>query len=246
MVARTVKLPNVRKLFLPDRGYMIVEMDLEGADAQVVAWDAGDEDLKNVFKSRGQIHIHNAIALFGPDALGNPPSKQHPRYREVKTAVHGTNYGASARTIAKQLGWSLKTAEEFQRKWFELHPAIKAWHERISLELQTKGQVKNAFGYRRVFFDRPESAFTQALAWIPQSTVALVTLKAAAQIRKQFPFVEFLLQVHDSLVFQIPIAKKDMIPKIVAAAHYPVPYPDDPLTIPWSVKTSTESWGDAK
>ncbi|MEM2127999.1 MAG: DNA polymerase, partial [Candidatus Bathyarchaeia archaeon] len=203
-------------------------------------------DLREAFKRRAQIHIHNAIALWGPDALGSPPSKSHPRYREVKSAVHGTNYGASARTLAANLGWTTKVAEEFQAKWFSLHPAIKEWHLRVERDLQVSGAIRNAFGYRRVFFDRPESAFTHALAWIPQSTVALVTLRAANRIRRELPWAEILLQVHDSLLLQIPIGREDSVPKIVEAARVEVPYGGDPLVIPWSVKTSKESWGNTK
>lgn len=246
MVARSVSLPNIRRLFLPDKGYLLVEIDLEGADAQVVAWDANDSDLKGAFKKRAQIHIHNAISLWGPDALGNPPSKSHPRYKEVKSAVHGTNYGASPKTLASNLGWTVKTAEDFQKAWFSIHPAIKEWHRRISWELQTTGTIRNAFGYRRVFFDRPESAFTHALAWIPQSTVALTTLKAAIKIKREIPWAEILLQVHDSLLLQIPNTKEDQVEKILEAAEVEIPYQGDPLTIPWSMKTSHKNWGETK
>ena len=39
-----IKLPNVRKMFVPDLGYVVFDCDLAGADAQVVAWEAGDDN----------------------------------------------------------------------------------------------------------------------------------------------------------------------------------------------------------
>ena len=61
MVAQTIALPNVRKIFIPDPGYLIGEVDLSGAEAQVVAWAAGDEDLKKAFRAGINVHIKNEI-----------------------------------------------------------------------------------------------------------------------------------------------------------------------------------------
>ena len=46
MVAQSIPLPNIRKIFIPDPVYILIDSDLAGADAQVVAWEADDEDLK--------------------------------------------------------------------------------------------------------------------------------------------------------------------------------------------------------
>ena len=50
MVAQNIILPNIRKFIVPDPGYLIVDADLSGADAQVVAWEADDADLKEAFR----------------------------------------------------------------------------------------------------------------------------------------------------------------------------------------------------
>ena len=39
-------MPNIRKLYVPDPGYEIFDIDFSGADAQVVAWEADDKPLK--------------------------------------------------------------------------------------------------------------------------------------------------------------------------------------------------------
>ena len=109
--------------------------------------------------------------------------------------------------------------------------------------MQANRTVANRFGFRRVFFDRIDSCFAEALAWIPQSTVALNTYYGAFALEAQFPATEVLLQVHDSLVFQLP---KTALPPTAAlrkALEVVTPYPD-PLTIPWDLKCSEQSWGD--
>ncbi len=245
------KLPNVRKLFVPDKGRVIFDCDLSGADAQVVAWDAEDEDLKNAFKAGEKIHIKNFEDLykrpFDPTKDKRPQGGRYSPYDEMKRCIHATNYGSSARTLAITLGWKIAQATQFQHRWFQLHPAIRRWHQRVERDLQTTRSVHNKFGYRIQYFDRVTSLFTKALAWIPQSTVGIVCSKGGVALHKEVPWVEMLLQVHDSLVFQIPYSRIEpaSIEQIRKHLHVPVPY-DDPLIIPWGASASLSSWGDCK
>lgn len=245
------QLPNIRKIFTPDRGYTIFDADLSGADAQVVAWEADDLELKTAFRKGLKIHEKNATDIFGDEyilARGERSNKGTPKgkfYDECKRAVHATNYGAASRTLHlnPDIGWPLAKADSFQRKWFALHPGIRTWHSRISKCLATDRKVRNAFGYRIIFYDRIESVFPEAVAWGPQSTVAEVCFRGALQLEDKCPWVELLIQVHDSLVFQVPSHRDDCVPQIRAALPVVVPYPD-PLVIPWGLKSSTVSWGD--
>ncbi len=240
------QLPNVRRLFLPDKGHLICDVDLSGADAQVVAWEANDKDLKDAFRNRIDVHNKNGLDVFGDsyDPKAKSPRKGTVR-DELKAAVHGTNYAAGIRTLSKDLGWEGRRVNDFQRKWFELHPGIKEWHRRVERDLQTRRQISNRFGYRIVYFDRPDNLLPKGLAWIPQSTIAGVCARAAVQLNKELPWVEILSQVHDSLIFQIPIGKSSSVSfqEIRKSLEVEIPYAD-PLTIPWGLAVSEKSWGD--
>ncbi len=243
-----LKLPNIRQLFLPDKGHVICDVDLSGADAQVVAWEAGDQKLKEAFKAR--IDVHN---MNGRDVLGDAykPDEVRGIYKmrdAIKRTTHGTNYAGSARTIAKTIGWQTWELESFQKKWFQLHPGIHEWHRRTERALQVQRMVTNKFGYRIIYFDRPDNLLPKGLAWIPQSTIAAVTTRAAHVLCKDVPWADLLLQVHDSLVFQIPIAKHNVssLAEIKQALSVPIPYPGDPLLIPWGLAVSEKSWGDVQ
>jgi len=225
-------MPNLRNLFIPDDGWILVDMDLDRADAQVVAWEADDEELKQMFREGVDIHAENA------KVLGCTRS-------QAKQAVHATNYGVGPRTMASILGITVKQAEEFRKRWFEAHPKIKEWHRRVERELQTTRQVRNKFGYRRMFLGRIDGKLPEAIAWIPQSTVACVINRALVNIATTFPTseVQVLLQVHDSLVMQV--RNTDILPRVKRAALVKVPY-DDPLIIPVSFKVSKRGWGEAE
>lgn len=267
--------PNMRKAFTPDTGYTIAEFDLAGADAQVVAWEANDADLKEAFRKGLKLHIHNVRMLY-PEKTKDMTDEDLKAtdhaggiYHNSKRRVHGTNYGAQPGTFTTKLRTSLAEEQEFHERWFHLHPGIKEWHNRTNRQLSglqcwrcnsltnggrlcpvceavTGRTIGNKFGYRIVYFDRIGDLFTKALAWPPQSTVAINTNKGAVAIRDQCPWVELLLQVHDSLICQWPNRYGDRLDEIKKALHsIIVPY-DDPLTIGWGCKLSKESWGHAE
>ncbi len=239
-----LKTPNLRRLFIPDPGHVMGESDLDRADAQVVAWDSGAVKLKALFKE------HYNLVMSGKEGINLHQVNADNigcGYKQAKAGVHATNYGAQPPTLARTLGISISDATHFQNKWFETHPEIKKWHRRIEAQLAVNRTIKNAFGYQAQFFDRPAQAFTAALAWIPQSTVALIINHAWLRLSKQMPEVKVLLQVHDSLVFQYPIQHdNDMFRRRLRdTLLVKVPY-DDPLTIPVGLKTSRKSWGDCE
>jgi len=239
-------LPNVRKLFIPDPGYVMFEGDLKGADAQVVAWESDDEDLKSAFRSGIDIHSKNAEDLWGHKFTSLGGHSRYLKRQETKKAVHAVNYGVSDRTLAITLNWTVHEAETFRKRWFGIHPGIpNNFHGRIRADLARNRTIRNAFGFRRVFFDRIDSCFAEALAWVPQSTVALNSFLGFFSLEQQFPKAEPLLQVHDSIVFQLPSeeAKKSSPQTLRKALEVLTPYPD-PLVIPWDLKRSERSWGD--
>lgn len=246
-------LPNVRKLFLPDPGQVILDCDLQGADAQVVAWEAEDEELKDLFRKGLKLHIVNARAIF-PDktkGMSDEALKATDRhggiYHDAKRGVHAANYGVSARTLASTLGWTTIEAERFINRWFSLHPGILRWQRRTDAALKATKSVTNAFGFRITYFDRIDNLLPQALAWIPQSTVALICSMATNRVRLELPWVQNLLQVHDSLVMQIfeEYLNRHRLLKLRETLIIPVPYPD-PLIIPFTLSYSAKSWGDCQ
>ena len=182
-----VEWPPVRNVFIPDPGWVMFDIDLAGADAQVVAWEVGDEDLKEAFRQKLKIHIKNGTDLWGKEVMysKDPKGKTEPYYTRVKRGVHLTNYGGTTATLAKKCDLTIPEADKFQADWFSLHPKIKEWHEKTTFDLQTKGRTENKFGYSIDWFDRYSNRLrNQALAWTPQSTTAHVVEEAMILINQ--------------------------------------------------------------
>ena len=106
--------------------------------------------------------------------------------------------------MAITCGLSVHEADTAQRRWFGAYPGIQEWHDRTELLLQTYRIAKNRFGFRIWYADRIDGLLPEALAWVPQSTVAIVTTKVGELIRDQEPRARLAFQVHDPLPFNTP------------------------------------------
>lgn len=222
-----------------------MEADLERADAQVVAWDADDRELMDIFRSRADIHTENAIAIFNCTREGAFVGGSNSPRQKAKQGVHAVNYNARAKTLAATLGITVAEAERFIRGWFAAHPAIKRRHEQVWQQLRIERAVYNKFGFRLYYFDKvEEKSLGEVLAWIASSTVSITINKGLINVHNNVPETELLLQVHDSLLMQ---SHKSHVPqvyqKILDNMRVSIPYPD-PLIIPVDISVSSKSWGN--
>ncbi len=241
-----IEFPPIRDIFVPEKGYTIVDIDLEGADARVVAWRIGSERLKNAFRAGLKIHAENAKIMFPVEECGVDGMKE-PTYTKTKKCVHATNYGVSPAGMAANTGIPIRECRAFISRWMHFNPEVPAWHEEVEFFVQRDRRISNPFGYRISWTDRPAALRNKALAWEPQSVVAEVTYRVLRQVHKNVPAIQPLMQVHDSLVLQIPTARlgvnlralKEICDSIV------VPYAD-PLIIPWGLKLGEKSWGECE
>lgn len=248
--------PNIRSMFIPDTGFMFFDGDLDRADLQVVAWEAEDELLKHALRLGSDIHLTNAFVLSNREP---PPLEElvetHPKYSDhrgplkhirefAKVFCHGTNYGGKSRTMAANTGRTVHEIDRAQKIWFGAHPGIERWHDRVKAQINRFHFVENRFGYRWYIFDRVDSIIPEAIAWVPQSTVSVVINKIWERLYVEVPEVQVLLQVHDSLAGQFPEGNEEYFRNaITSRAQVTIPY-EEPLVIPFSLKTSSVSWGD--
>lgn len=144
--------------------------------------------------------------------------------------------------MAITAGITTAEAEKYQSRWFSMHPGIRKWQTHTEQQLARHHFVENKFGYRRYYFERIEGLLPEALAWVPQSTVGILINRIWEKVWISDPEVEVLLQVHDSLGGQFPIATREKHISTLRTTNVVVPY-NDPLVIPTGLSLSTKSWG---
>jgi len=250
------RLPNIKSMYVPDKGFTFFDMDLDRADLQIVVRESGEADWIEALKKGIDMHLLNACII----AKREPPPldeliESHPKYKEhryplrharefAKVFCHATNYGGGAKTVAAHTGRTVQEIDAAQKYWFGAHPGIKKWHDRTFEQINRHRFVENKWGYKWFIFDRLEAMLPEALAWVPQSTVGILINKIWASFYKNIPELQVLLQVHDSLAGQFPTHRAaHIIPLMEKHSRIEIPY-DDPLIIPTGIKTSTVSWGE--
>ena len=239
-------LPNVRKIFVPDPGFTIFDTDLSKADLRIVTWESDEPEMKAMLREGRDPYVEIAREFYKDPTITKTRSdgSENPKYRTFKSFAHGTHYLGTPFGLAGCLGLSVHQAESTQRWYLGRFKRIAEWQKEFCAALKSRRYVENIFGYRRYYFDRIDDATCrEAIAWLPQSTVALYINRIWMNIYKQYPHIWILLQVHDSLVGQFPTWRKDeCLKQLAAAAEIVLPY-GDPLVIPVGVKTSEVSWG---
>ena len=239
-------LQNVnRKLrfpFVADPGMYMLNVDLEQADARnvgAICWNLfleehGPEFAGAFLDASESGDLHTMVCRMTWPELAWPEDESEWKkfcdgliahgqdsYRQLaKKLGHGTNYYGTPRTMAKHTHTPTKVIEEFQARYFKNFRCIPAWHEAVIKQIEETGTLTTLFGRRRMFFGRGKDASThrKAIAYDPQSCTGEQIDRGLHQVWKAFPQVQLLNQVHDSILFQVPLSEvPDIVPEILSA-----------------------------
>jgi uracil-DNA glycosylase family 4 len=239
-----LELPNIRNLFIPDEGQTFFDIDLDSADLRIVTWESNCQWMKDNFREGRKPYVEVMKEYYHDQSMSK---NSHPReYAMFKSLCHGTNYLGTAEGIAPRIGLNVHETERIQKWYFGLCPEIAKWQSDVKKQVSGRRYVENAFGYRNYFFDKIEGTiFNQAIAWIPQSSVACLINRAYVAIDDAYgDWIQILLQVHDSLAGSFPTNRRDEALELIRnAASIAIPY-EDPLFIPVGVVSSEKSWGE--
>jgi len=200
--------PSIRAMFVPERGFKLVNADLSQAEARVVAYLAGEDRLQSLFEQGGDIHSRNACNVFGVTL-----DKVSKAQRQIaKSLVHGANYGIGHKRFAVLIGQTEGRARELLNQYHSLYPCLQLWHRRVRAQVGSSRTMTTPFGRKRMFFGRwSEDLVREAIAYVPQSTVGdLLNLGIIKCWNALPPEWTILLQNHDSVLVQLPIDTPDM------------------------------------
>lgn len=206
--------PEMKRLMLADKGYVAYSMDLAQAENRVVSYIGPVPLMISAFENNVDIHSQTAGLILGKptaEVSNELGSSSFGNGRESerfwgKKANHGLNYGLGYKTFALLYELQEKEARIIVERYHAAYPGVRQYHSWIR-ELLAKGRIlKNCFGRRRTFMDRwGEGMFKDAYSFIPQSTIADKINRHGLVFAYSLPSVEILNQVHDAIVFQVPI-----------------------------------------
>lgn len=243
-----IPLPNVRKLFLFDPGFMGFDLDGDSADLRIVTGESGCKQMQAYFASKAKPYVEIAKEFYRDPTI----TKHHPSYKRMKALCHGSNYGGEGAGLASRIGLPVHEVERIQKWYFGMCPEIRAWQLDILSQGEKRGYIENPFGNRLYNWDRwSRKVGNEFLAWTPQSSVGQWVNRILVAIddldTRLDADIQLLLQVHDSLTGQFRLDKAgEHEATIRRVADIPIQCKHELVRIPIGLKTSTKSWGDCE
>jgi DNA polymerase-1 len=202
---------RIRHAFIAPPGQVILSADYSQIELRVLAHLSGDKVFCHAFAHDEDIHTRTAAEVFGLFPEMVTPEMR----RQAKTINFGIIYGQGAFSLAKQLGISRKTADEFISAYKQRHSGAIEYLDACVRQAEEYGYVTTILGRRLPIPDIHSSngnvlAFARrnAINYPIQGSAADIIkcamIRVDARIRAENLRSRLVMQVHDELVFEVP------------------------------------------
>lgn len=202
---------EIRKMFIPKPGYVLVDADYSQIELRVLAHIADDTAMQEAFRSGMDIHTVTASQVFSVPAEQVTPLQR----RHAKAVNFGIVYGISEFSLAEDIGVSRYEAKAYIDNYLANYKGVKAYMKQVVEDAAQTGYTQTLYGRRRGI---PELKSTNyvirqgaeriALNTPIQGSAADLIKLAMIQVDKalsdNFPDAKLLLQVHDELIIECP------------------------------------------
>jgi len=235
---RTEEGRKIRRAFVADDGHVLLSADYSQIELRLLAHVAGIDTLKDAFRQGLDIHAMTASQVFGVPIEGMDPMIR----RKAKAINFGIIYGISAFGLARQLRIPRGEAARYIDAYFERYPGIRAYMEGAIKAAREQGYVTTLFGRRihargiadrnpamRSFAER--AAINAPIQGGAADIIKRAMIRVPAALAAQNLQARMLLQVHDELVFEVPVAEVTETESVVRSAMEGAAHLDVPLVV---------------
>ena len=219
---RTELGSELRRMFVAQPGWVLVDADYSQIELRVLAHVADDKNMQAAFLSGEDFHTVTAAQVFGV-----PVEEVTPEMRRSAKAVNfGIVYGISDWALAEDLGVSVAEAKAYIEGYLARFAGVRAYRENIVAEGREKGYVTTLLGRRRPLpelhsknFNIRTGAERMALNTPIQGAAAdiikVAMLRVDGALRRQALQARLVLQIHDELIVECPPWEAELVMQIV-------------------------------
>lgn len=243
----------IRRAFVAAPGHVLLSVDYSQIELRLAAHIAGITALAEAFRQGEDIHALTASQVFGIPLKDMTPERR----RAAKAINFGIIYGISGFGLAKQLGCAPGEANEFIRQYLNRFHELRDWMEATKHFAREHGYVETLFGRRihingikeRVAAQR-NFAERQAINAPLQGLAADIMKRAMIRIPPALAEAglsgTMLLQVHDELLFEVPLDQADATAAVVKQVMEAAPAPSLTLSVPLVAEAGQAlNWAEA-
>jgi DNA polymerase I-like protein with 3'-5' exonuclease and polymerase domains len=246
-----------KKNIHPDPGYMLYEIDYSQAENRIVAHIAPEPMMIDAFNTGKDVHSLTGALISGlPYEQVIEDNKNGVFAKEIgtgektwrywgKQSNHALNYKRGPVAFSMSFGCTVAQAKALIASYFRAYPGISHYHSWVEREINDKKYLINCMGRKRVFRGLVNDAlYRKAYNQIPQSTVGDLINERGLIFIDQDPYlqhIELLNQVHDSIIFQIPLElgwnyHANALTKIQYELEKPITWKVTEFSIPAEIK----------
>jgi DNA polymerase-1 len=213
---------GIRAAFVADKGKVLLSADYSQIELRIMAHFSGDPVLTEAFRSGEDIHARTAQEVFGVGPMGQTAEHR----RAAKAINFGIIYGLSPFGLAQQLGIEQKEAGRFINAYFSRYRGVKEYLDNTLVETRKTGVAKTMFGrirpipeitspqvQLRNFAER--TALNSPLQGTAADLIKLAMIAIDRRLRAEKFQARMILQVHDELLFELPLDEQEALAAIV-------------------------------
>ena len=215
---------EIRKMFIPRPGCVLVDADYSQIELRVLAHIADDKTMQDAFISGVDIHTATASQVFGVSAEEVTPLQR----RHAKAVNFGIVYGISEFSLSEDIGVSRFEAKRYIDSYLDNYKGVSAFMKKVVEDARSSGYTTTLYGRRRYIPELKNSNYNLrqageriALNAPIQGTAAdimkLSMLRVDEALRKHFPEAKLLLQVHDELIVECPEEMAEQVAALVSS-----------------------------
>lgn len=210
----------IRKVFVPQDGYVFVDADYSQIELRLLAHMSGDEVLIGAYNEAQDIHRLTASQVFHIP-FDEVTDLQR---RNAKAVNFGIVYGISSYGLSEDLSISPKEAKQYIDHYFETYPKIKEFLDGTVAKAKEEGCVRTLYNRRRPVPELSSSNFMQrsfgeriAMNSPIQGTAADIMKIAMIRVDRRLRGMKsrILLQVHDELLIETAPEELEQVKQIL-------------------------------
>ena len=241
---------EIRKMFIPKPGCVLVDADYSQIELRVLAHIAGDEAMQAAFNGGLDIHTATAAQVFGVAPENVTPLQR----RNAKAVNFGIVYGISEFSLAEDIGVSRYEAKDYIDSYLANYRGVRDYMKQVVVDAREIGYTKTMYGRRRYIPELKASNFNVrsgaeriALNTPIQGTAAdlikLAMIRVDRALEENYPQAKLILQVHDELIVECPEEMAPQVAELVSREMEQVAT----LAVPLMAEAKWgKSWFDAK
>ncbi len=219
---RTEQGREIRAAFIAEEGHVLLAADYSQIELRLLAHFSGDELLVEAFRRGDDIHALTAAQVFGV-----PPMMINEEHRRRAKAVNfGIVYGISPFGLAEQLGIEQKEAKKFIDAYFTKYKGVRAWLDGVLEQARREQRVSTLFGRTRPIPDinsknanmrgfAERTATNTPLQGTAADLIKLAMIRLHDELHTRKLKSRMTLQVHDELVFEVPLDEVEAMRELV-------------------------------